>query len=129
MSESSEDSDEAEVEEEELSAPVSEPEEEAEEESEGRGPRRPRRRRRRTRRRSEESVVSEDQGDVDDAEVAIVGGDDVDAEADNEDEEVVVPVSYEGIPSWEEAISYLQRRPRDSRQRGDGSRRSGPQRR
>lgn len=49
----------------------------------------------------------------------------------DEDEEVPVPVSYEGIPSWEEAISYLQRRPRDSRQRGEGAPRGrgGPHRR
>ena len=46
----------------------------------------------------------------------------------DEEVETVVPISYEGIPSWEEAISYLQRRPRESRSR-DGSRGRGPQRR
>lgn len=46
----------------------------------------------------------------------------------DEEEEAPVPVSYEGIPSWEEAISYLQRRPRDSN-RGDGSRGRGSHRR
>lgn len=49
---------------------------------------------------------------------------------EEEEEEAPVPVSYEGIPSWEEAISYLQRRPRDSRPRGEGAPRGrGPHRR
>jgi hypothetical protein len=42
-----------------------------------------------------------------------------------EEGEPVLAVSYEGIPSWEEAISYLQRRPKESRGRGDGSRGRG----
>ena len=74
------------------------------------------------------------------AEVAPEESDDVEAPAetsfsdevfeDEDEEEALVPVSYEGIPSWEEAISYLQRRPRDSRQRGDNpSRGRGPHRR
>ena len=60
--------------------------------------------------------------DADDSE-ELNGDDDAPAEAGfaDEDEEIVVPVSYEGIPSWEEAISYLQRRPRDSRPRPEHS--------
>ena len=50
------------------------------------------------------------------------------------DEEIVVPVSYEGIPTWEEAISYLViTPPSDSRGhhrgRGDGHRRDDSRRR
>ena len=58
---------------------------------------------------------------------------DVDSESDDPDEEVVVPVSYEGIPTWEEAISYLVIIPpnesRGHRGRSDGNRRDDSRRR
>ena len=55
-------------------------------------------------------------------------------EGDDPDEEVVVPVSYEGIPTWEEAISYLVITPPSesrgqNRGRNDGYRRDDSRRR
>ncbi len=83
---------------------------------EDREPPRPRRRRRRRGRRPEAAPAAEvDRDDVeaaqhdeegDDEDDELINEDDTD-EVDEADEEVVVPVSYEGIPTWEEAISYL----------------------
>jgi len=93
-----------------------------------REPRR-RRRRRRVRRRDDETVEQTEMdattGEVDESSVLEEDSTDeesfeTDEESVESDEEPVVAVSYEGIPSWEEAISYLQRRPRESRPRGDG---------
>lgn len=99
---------------------------------EDRGPRR-RRRRRRVRRRGEEPVerteaIADEIEDLDETPAAEPESVE---ESFEDEEEPVVAVSYEGIPSWEEAISYLQRRPRESRPRGDGSSRGrgGPHRR
>jgi hypothetical protein len=55
-------------------------------------------------------------------------------DVDDDEEEVVVPVSYEGIPTWEEAISYLVIIPPTEsrghhRGRGDGHRRDDSRRR
>ncbi len=83
---------------------------------------RPRRRRRRGRRRPEERTTSQSE----DADAGEVTGVDDDADAETQEaqieHEVVAPVSYEGIPTWEEAISYLVRsRGPESRGRGDGA--------
>lgn len=119
-------------------------EDSADEESNGdREARPPRRRRRRVRRRPDEAaarpaVAADDAREIDDSEesdeadeVAVTNIEPSDDERFEDDEEAPVPVSYEGIPSWEEAISYLQRRPRESRPRGEGSPRGrgGPNRR
>lgn len=112
--------------------------EESSDEAEGdRENRRPRRRRRRVRRRPGEPVGRVDaepeasEPPVRSVEVPLAEeGFDDDEEIDDDEEEAAVPISYEGIPSWEEAISYLQRRPRDSRPRGENSSRGrGPHRR
>ncbi len=112
---------------------AAEPAEEASEDEGGREARRPRRRRRRVRRRPEEQAppVEVQDGDIEE-EVAISEDEIGDEESfADDDEEAPVVVSYEGIPSWEEAISYLQRRPRDARPRSEGSSRGrgGPHRR
>ena len=104
--------------------------------------RRPRRRRRRRTRRTEAAPVSESDSDDyeessndedGDEEQDEMLAEDVDVESDDPDEEVVVPVSYEGIPTWEEAISYLVIVPpnesRGHRGRSDGSRRDDSRRR
>jgi hypothetical protein len=113
---------------------VNEPEEPvtAESDDEGDSEPRRRRRRRRPRRRGEESPVRTEaaspaqdveESDDDESEAGFA-----ESEGDD-DEEVPVAVSYEGIPSWEEAISYLQRRPRDPRQRDSSPRGRGNHRR
>jgi hypothetical protein len=53
----------------------------------------------------------------------MVDENDVETEEVAEEEVVVRPLSYENIPTWEEAISYL------LRPRGEGGHRSGPPRR
>ncbi|WP_373651936.1 hypothetical protein [Schlesneria sp. DSM 10557] len=90
---------------------VQEPEEEERE------VRRPRRRRRRRGRRSDIPAASELESEDLEEEVSEEFSDeehgdeiqsvDRDSESEDADEEVVLPVSYEGIPTWEEAISYL----------------------
>ena len=100
---------------------------------------RPRRRRRRGRRRPDErpgevaavGVGKQSENEDDDDE----GDDDNEPEARSErvEEEALAPVNYEGIPTWEEAISYLIRtRGPDPRGRGNGGSRGRggpPQRR
>lgn len=110
---------------------AAEPVEEASEDEGGREARRPRRRRRRVRRRPEEQSPAVEIQDGDTEEAAISEDETGDEEGFADDEEAPIVVSYEGIPSWEEAISYLQRRPRDSRPRSEGSSRGrgGPHRR
>ena len=73
----------------------------------------------------EETSLEESDEDEDNDEMM-----EADDEAIDPDEEVVVPVSYEGIPTWEEAISYLvivppseSRGPRGRGDRRDDSRR------
>lgn len=99
--------------------------------------RRPRRRRRRGRKRSDDqpapvaaSVGGDSTGEEDDDDDDVVedagssgGGRPVRAAVAPVDEEPLAPVNYEGIPTWEEAISYLIRsRGPDPRGRGN----SGP---
>jgi len=80
--------------------------------------RRPRRRRRRRGRRPETPVAAENEAedledesgpDYEDDEEERDEIEGIESESDSEesDEEIVLPVSYEGIPTWEEAISYL----------------------
>ena len=81
---------------------------------EGRESRRPRRRRRRRGRRPETTTSVDadaedallDEQEIDEEQDELLEADE-ESEAVDTDEEVVVPVSYEGIPTWEEAISYL----------------------
>jgi len=71
----------------------------------------------------------EDEDDEDEDELILEDDTDETVDSDeSDDEEVVVPISYEGIPTWEEAISYLViTPPTESRShhrgRGDGRRR------
>lgn len=75
----------------------------------------------------EDEVDSEDDSD----EMTVTESEPSGVDSFDDEEEVPAPISYEGIPSWEEAISHLQRRPRDSRPRGEGAPRGrgGPHRR
>ena len=125
--------------------PASSDDEEDDENEEGGEKRRPRRRRRRGRKRPDDqsspvaaSVGDERAGeeddedeDEDDGEDAVAGNSDggrpVRPAVASVDEEPLAPVNYEGIPTWEEAISYLIRtRGPEPRGRGNsGSRGRG----
>jgi ribonuclease E len=86
--------------------------------------RRERRGRRRRRRSGDRPMRSEPPAVREPAESAeMVDENDVETEDIAEEEVVVRPLSYENIPTWEEAISYL------LRPRGEGGHRSGPSRR
>lgn len=109
--------------------------EDAEERDDDRDSRRPRRRKRRRGRRPEPaSSVDRDVADLEDEGIDDDVADELgEHESDSDEEEAVVPISYEGIPTWEEAISYLVIVPptesRGNRGRGDGHRRDDSRRR
>ncbi|MBM4074733.1 MAG: hypothetical protein FJ267_03725 [Planctomycetes bacterium] len=89
-------------------------------------PKRPRRGKRRGRRRFDERTSRGENFDREESrsnstEFEGTTVDELGSRNDSE-EEPLVPVSYEGIPTWEEAISYLVRiRAPDSRSRGNGN--------
>ena len=82
---------------------------------------------------TEDEDDEDDEDDDDDIVVADAGGRQLRTDEDDVDEEPLAPVNYEGIPTWEEAISYLVRsrgpEPRGRGNSGPRGRGGAPQRR